>query len=204
MALLGWSPKTEEEIFSKDQLIAAFSPHQLNAAAPIFDRQKLAWINANHLRQLSDDALFALVRPLLQEAKMHWPQETWWERAITQLLRTELVVLNDMVTAMPRYLPDTPWTCVAEAQEALVWPETLEVVEAWSTHLTTCTSPYPSTEMVSTWMKAIQAQCGVKGKQLFMPLRIAVLGLAHGADVRKAAPLLPITFSTKQAVWPAL
>ncbi len=190
MALLGWSSKTKEEIFTKQQLIDAFSPKHLNAAAPIFDRQKLAWINANHIRQLSDSALFELVRPLLQQANCQWPQETWWEMGITQLLRTELVVLHDMVTAMQRYLATTPWQPMADTQEAMAWPETHAVVTMWLSFLEACDVPYPTHEMVVDWLKAIQKALDVKGKTLFMPLRIAVLGVSQGADVRKAAPLI--------------
>lgn len=68
IALLGWNPKTEREIFSMDELIAAFDLAQVNTANPIFDTDKLDWFNGHYLRKLPVTELVALCKPYLPTA----------------------------------------------------------------------------------------------------------------------------------------
>ncbi len=65
VAFLGWNPKTEQEIFSLEELIAQFDLKKINKSAPIFDVNKLDWINGLYIRQMSTDKLLA-------EAKKFW------------------------------------------------------------------------------------------------------------------------------------
>jgi glutamyl-tRNA synthetase len=58
MALLGWNPKTEEEFFSLDQLVERFDLAHVNKANPVFETEKLDWMNQHYMKQLSlKDAL---------------------------------------------------------------------------------------------------------------------------------------------------
>ena len=57
LAFLGWNPGTEQEIFSMDELIAAFSMSRIGKAGARFDIQKAQWFNQHYLRQKSDDVL---------------------------------------------------------------------------------------------------------------------------------------------------
>lgn len=55
MSLLGWNPGTEQEIFSKDELIAAFSLERLQKPGAIFNPEKLEWVNKEHIKRLSKE-----------------------------------------------------------------------------------------------------------------------------------------------------
>ena len=50
LALLGWNDGTEKEIFSKSELIEAFSLERVSKAGAVFDKTKLQWMNGQHLR----------------------------------------------------------------------------------------------------------------------------------------------------------
>lgn len=65
VALLGWNPKTDQEVFSLDELIAQFSFDKVNRSGAIFDIEKLNWLNAKYLRALSVDEFISRVRPFL-------------------------------------------------------------------------------------------------------------------------------------------
>ncbi len=67
IALLGWSPKTEQEIFSMDELIERFSIAGINKAAPIFDIEKLKWMNGVYIRQLPLEDFHQKALPYYQE-----------------------------------------------------------------------------------------------------------------------------------------
>ncbi|MGA0875680.1 MAG: glutamate--tRNA ligase, partial [Bacilli bacterium] len=66
--LLGWSPEGTQEIFSKDQAIAAFDASRLSASPSMFDPQKMNWLNNYYLKQLSDDMYWQFIRPFMQQA----------------------------------------------------------------------------------------------------------------------------------------
>jgi len=55
LALLGWNPGTEQEIFTYKELIKAFTIERVHKSGAVFDLEKLLWINLEHLRALSDD-----------------------------------------------------------------------------------------------------------------------------------------------------
>lgn len=57
LMLLGWSPKNDREILSRDEIIKAFSLEKINVAPAIFDAKKLDWMNSEYIRNLSDEEL---------------------------------------------------------------------------------------------------------------------------------------------------
>ncbi len=68
VALLGWNPKTEQEIFSIDELIEQFDIEKVNKSSPIFDVDKLDWVNSLYIRKLQIPELTKLVTPFLESA----------------------------------------------------------------------------------------------------------------------------------------
>ena len=68
MAFLGWSPGTEEELFSLDELVARFELDKVHKGGAIFDRERLDHLNGVYIRALSDDALALRLRPWIPDA----------------------------------------------------------------------------------------------------------------------------------------
>lgn len=66
LALLGWNPGTEQEIFSMDELIAQFSLDRVGKSGARFDPEKAKWFNSHYLRTRSDEELGALFLPILE------------------------------------------------------------------------------------------------------------------------------------------
>ncbi|GET27457.1 glutamate--tRNA ligase [Prolixibacter sp. NT017] len=67
LALLGWNPGTEQELFSMDELVNAFSLERVGKSGSRFDPEKTKWFNHQYLIGKSDDELAELFLPLLQE-----------------------------------------------------------------------------------------------------------------------------------------
>lgn len=63
IALLGWSPKGDKELFSVAELIDAFSIRDINKNSPVFDYKKLDWINSEHIKLLSPDDFSVIAYP---------------------------------------------------------------------------------------------------------------------------------------------
>ncbi|MGB3093788.1 MAG: glutamate--tRNA ligase [Candidatus Zixiibacteriota bacterium] len=65
LALLGWSPKDDREILSTDQMIELFTLEGVNPSNPIFDQEKLEWMNGEYIRASDDQRLLDLALPFL-------------------------------------------------------------------------------------------------------------------------------------------
>jgi len=70
LALLGWSPKDNREILAADQMIELFTLDGVNPANPVFDPEKLEWMNGEYIRACEDEKLLELVIPFLIREKL--------------------------------------------------------------------------------------------------------------------------------------
>jgi len=68
VALLGWSPESNEEIFSLEELIKAFDYHHLSKSPAVFDYQKLRWMNGEYIKKMEFDDFYNKALPYLKEA----------------------------------------------------------------------------------------------------------------------------------------
>lgn len=68
IALLGWSPSEDREIYTLDELVQAFDVKHIGTSGAIFDPEKLKWVNATWLRSMDLDSYYELVKPYIDEA----------------------------------------------------------------------------------------------------------------------------------------
>ena len=67
VALLGWSPDSNQEIFSLEELVKEFDYHRINKSPSVFDINKLKWMNGEYLKAMDADRFKALVTPYIRE-----------------------------------------------------------------------------------------------------------------------------------------
>ncbi len=97
VALLGWNPKTEQEVFSLIELVEQFSLDKLNKAGAVFDLDKLDWINSLYIRKLTIEELFARIVPYLLKSGIKtekYPKE--FIEKILELERERLKKLSEI------------------------------------------------------------------------------------------------------------
>jgi glutamyl-tRNA synthetase len=100
LALLGWSPGDDQELFSAADLVERFDLEGISGGNAVFNTEKLEWMNNQHIMQLPDDVLIAQVRPWLERAGL-WRSEfdghdrPWLTRALA-LLRPRAKRLGDI------------------------------------------------------------------------------------------------------------
>lgn len=68
VALLGWSPESNEELFTLDELVKAFDYHRINKSPAVFDYGKLKWMNGEYIRKMSPEAFLEKAAPYIKEA----------------------------------------------------------------------------------------------------------------------------------------
>lgn len=190
LALLGWSSPDGKEILTMQEMIDAFSIERLNTSGAVFDRVKLKWMNAQHLRALPNDEIWKLISKFLKDAGLNLPTDLAWQMQSVETFKSKLEVLSDAV-ALYSPLDDSKFEILPESAEALKWETTKSVLLAWKDSV----SNHP-TEMISeaeflTIQDDVKLKSGQKGKNLFFPIRIAIIGKPNGTELQTLVPLLP-------------
>ncbi|NHM33351.1 glutamate--tRNA ligase [Neobacillus terrae] len=191
IALLGWSPSGEEEIFSKEQFIEIFNADRLSKSPALFDKQKLAWMNNQYIKNADLDDLVKITLPHLVKsgllpAEMTEEEKAWATNLIALFQEkmsygAEIVELADMF-----FKEDAEYE--EEAKEVLAGETVPQVLKAFSEELENLAEF--KAEGIKAAMKAVQKSTGQKGKNLFMPIRAAVTGQTHGPDLPQAIELV--------------
>ena len=199
LSLLGWSSTDDQELFTVEELIEKFTLDRLNVAPAIFDEEKLISINAHHLRSLPHKELWQKVAPFLGKENIHIQEDMQWKARSLEVLKSYMKTLAD-APALYKLLIDSYFTITNEGFEALKWPETKKVILAWQNKLEHLKSEFINQEEFIALQKEIQKECSVKGKHLFMPLRVAILGKPHGVELKQFVPLLKTSSLKERAL----
>ena len=145
-------------------------------------------MNATHLRALPHDELWHRLSPFLLRAGLVLPSGAEWQSRAIEVFKTSMEVLADAVELF-RPLSLTDLTITPEGQETLTWEKSKAVISRWR-DLLKSGEEYISAETFSVMQNQIAADVGVKGKHLFMPIRVAVIGKPQGAELKNLVPLL--------------
>ncbi|MBR2195288.1 MAG: glutamate--tRNA ligase [Salinivirgaceae bacterium] len=178
LALLGWNPGTEQEIFSMDELISAFSLEKVSKAGARFNPEKAKWFNAQYIRKCDDAKLAELLLPMLAEKGV----STTAERAAKAVS-----LIKERATFPKDLLPLTEYMFVApsnydEKSVAKFWkPENVENLKKLAAKLAefdkiTAADTEPA---IHQWIVDNQMSMG----QLMNTLRIAILGISQGPSI---------------------
>lgn len=191
IALLGWSPEGEEEIFTKEELIANFDENRLSKASAFFDNQKLMWINNQYMKQKNSEEIFDMALPFLQEAGRvaEDPDETQldWARKLVALYQPQMSYAAEITGLSEQFFKDHV-EFDSEAEEVLEQEHISELMTALHEHFTVLEDFSP--EGIKAEIKAVQKATGIKGKKLFMPIRVAVTGETKGPELPDSISLI--------------
>lgn len=195
LALMGWAPEGEQELFTTEELIQNFSMDRVAKNPAVFDIDKLNWINFNYMKKLTDEELYALCLPSLQEAGYASAQPDEAEKARLTML---CVCLKDHISYGAQIKEEaamffTDSISIDEEHrddiKAVLAEESCPtVLAAFSDKLKTMDEVTP--EQVKAAIKAIMKETKLKGKFVFMPIRVAITGQMHGPDLNYIVPLL--------------
>lgn len=193
ITLLGWSPKGEDEIFSKEEFIEIFDVDRLSTSPAAFDAKKLEWINNTYVKAASLDEIVDLSLPHLQEAGLidgeHDKKEIEWARKLVSLYHDEMSYGAQIVDLSSLFFNDD--LHIDEASKEELSQETASVViDAMAEKLEALPTAEFVSENIKPLTKEIQKETGVKGRKLFMPIRIAVSGQMHGPDLPSVIEVL--------------
>jgi nondiscriminating glutamyl-tRNA synthetase len=198
IALLGWSHPEEKEILSLDEITEYFDISRINHSGAVFDAVKLKWMNAQYLRAKPDEEIWKLIYPFLTEVGLSLSADKNWQLRSVQVFKTHMETLIDSIE-LYKPLSDSLYKILPEADEVFLWPTTKSVIEAWIDLIESSQKEFLSEDEFLKIQDEVKLKTGTKGKNLFMPIRVAVIGKPHGTELKILVPLLKTTSLIQRA-----
>ena len=171
LCLMGFSMPDGREIFTLEEFIEAFTWERVSLGGPVFDLEKLRWMNGKYIREvLSLEEVAERVKPFLREAGLSWESEAYLRRAV-ELMRPRFDTLKEF-PEKARYLFTEDYPMAEKAKRKLeeglpllkeLYPR-LKAQEEWSE------------AALEALLRGFAAEKGVKLGQVAQPLRAALTG----------------------------
>ncbi len=180
VALLGWNPGEDREIFSMEELVGAFSLEKVNKSGAVFDVDKLNWMNGQYLREMETEAQVAFLKPFLEQAGIDVGDPLKTEKMVRAV--APRINKGEDVAAFKGLLSgEMPQIREAEALEILRMPDASRVLEQFIEKAGALEELTP--DSFKQIMKQIQKEQGIKGPALWKPVRVAITSGPSGPDL---------------------
>ncbi len=184
LALLGWNPGTEQEIFTMDELITAFDLLRINKSGARFDPEKARWFQHQHFQKLSDDQMLELIIPVLEK---HLQKDIRSDAGLMDYTRKVLALVRERLTFPQDFwtwtsffyvAPETYAPKAVKKQWKSQTPEIMEQVLA----ILKKVEPWEAGTVKQTLSDWIGEQ-GLGFGKVLQPLRLALAGDLKGPDL---------------------
>ena len=179
LSLLGWSPGTDQELFTRDELVQQFALEGISGGNAVFNPEKLDWFNQQHMARISLDDLALRVEPLLREAGM-WADDLAgarrpWFHQVLELLKPRVKRLGQFVEdGRPFFSDDVQYD--QDAVKKHLKPSLRGAFEEWRNALASA-EPFDAAALEAT-MRAFAETSNVKFGALVHATRVAITGRA--------------------------
>lgn len=181
LALLGWSHPEEKEELTTRELIESFAVERINKSAAVYDPRKLGWMNGLYIRKLPlDEWVEAAGRYLPSPITKRYGGDE--QREILDLLHNKVEVMEQIGGLAGVFEDEVVYD--DEAREVLNGTSSAAVLEALRRVAEEAAGDW-SAENVKAMLKETGKLSGVKGQDLYFPVRAAVTGVLHGPDLAR-------------------
>ena len=192
LALLGWSSPDGKEILTPDELVKLFSLQKVSRSAAIFDHGKLHWLNRQHMGALSSREQAEQAAVHLGKAGLlpdtltegHWQ---WLEQTVPEFIK-RADRFSDLIQSFSELFEYSPDKMGDEAKVVLQSDCAFQVIRIFNDKLTGIKDfDY---ENFTSMVHDIKEKTGCKGKDLFLPLRVALTARTSGVELDKFIPMV--------------
>jgi len=186
LAFLGWNPGTEQELFTLEQLVQAFTLDRVHSAGAKFDPEKAKWFQQQWYVQQDDAVIGDAFAKALQAQNISY-RSTDFVTTVVALVKERAVFTNDLFELAGFFF--TAPTTYDETAVKKAWNgQTAAIMSDVATVITACEDDSAAglNDAVKSWIKEQELGMG----KVMMPLRLALVGSLMGPDVFKIATLL--------------
>ncbi|MBN1273713.1 MAG: glutamate--tRNA ligase [Candidatus Aminicenantes bacterium] len=192
LALLGWAPPDGEEVLDAGRLIELFRLEKVSRSAAIFDYDKLNWLNRQHMKTIPSKEAARAAYPFLKEEGLmpeNMTEERWeWlERAVGVLIE-RINRFSEIPAEFELFSKFSPSEMDHADREDLKMESSRKVLRLFIEK--TSEDEKLDFDRFSALTQEIKQESGIKGKDLYHPLRLALTGCSSGLDLDKFIPLV--------------
>ncbi len=177
LALLGWNPGDERELFGRAELVEAFSVERLNQSAAVFDFEKLSWMNAQYLSSLPLTEILERLEPFLEEAGIEAPDRERLAAAV-DLHRSRPRTLKELASSIAPYFRERlvydREACAGFAAQPRLTADLEGLARRWGR-----LDPFAK-EALEAELRSLATELDVKAGHLIHPVRMALTGEKAG------------------------
>ena len=172
VALLGWSPEDDREIFTLDELVKAFDYKRINKSPAVFDLNKLRWMNGEYIKALDDETYYKYAMPVIDKV-IHKDID---KKYIADLVKTRIEVFPDIEEKIDFFdeLPDYSIEMYCHKKMKTNTENSLQALQEMLPELEALTEW--SHDSIEAIVKAYVERHECKNGQALWPLRTAVSG----------------------------
>lgn len=191
IVLLGWSPVGEDEIFNQRQFIKMYDESRLSKSPATFDSKKLEWINNQYVKNSDEDTIVDLaLRQLIKGGKLPENPDALtieWARKLIDVYRPQMSYMAQ-INEMANVFFEDPELIKGDALEEIENETAPVVLKAFAEKIKELPI-FDKVEILKT-IKSIQKESKIKGRQLWMPIRIAVTHEMEGPELPESIELI--------------
>ena len=175
LALLGWNPGDEREIFSMDELTKEFDLERVGSSNAVFDFKKLTWMNGRYMSASSTDRIVEALQPYLPDSS--WTQDSRFKERV-DLMRTRATTLVELAQMLEPYYNDALSYDPKGLEKARKDPSVKPLLDDFTTILSALQDWQVPT--LEEELRKFSEQKGIKAAVLIHPIRLAVSGKTSG------------------------
>jgi nondiscriminating glutamyl-tRNA synthetase len=192
VALVGWSPEDNQELFTMKELEEHFSVERVSKSGGVFDTDKLNWVNQHYIKEASDEYITDLATPFLIEAGYITEEDVTnrydFVKGMVSVVKEKLQYVKEVTDHVNIFFGDEVKLETEECREFLQLEHIPTLINALEEKITAADEI--SEDFFKSMFKEIQKEHGIKGKNLFMGTRVILTGQMHGPDLPKAAAVI--------------
>ncbi|MDU6482796.1 MAG: glutamate--tRNA ligase [Paeniclostridium sordellii] len=192
VALVGWSPDDNQELFTMKELEEHFSIERVSKSGGVFDTDKLNWVNQHYIKDASDEYITDLAIPFLIEAGYITEEDAKnrydFVKDMVSVVKEKLQYVKEVTEHVNIFFGDKVELETEECREFLKLEHIPTLINALEEKIGAADEI--NEEAFKAMLKEIQKEHGIKGKNLFMGTRIILTGQMHGPDLPKSAAVI--------------
>lgn len=187
VALLGWHPKDNMELFTLAELEKEFSHKRIHKAGAVFDIEKLNWMNGQYLKNLPIETMMNYAEPVFQSENIDVSDARKF-KAVIENARQRSDTIHGMIEHSLPFYTELKYS---DEDKNVLQSESSQKVLTYFSEKLAGEPNWDETELKSLVNETGEIT-GVKGKDLYSPLRLALFGTAHGPDIALLITILGV------------
>ena len=187
VSLLGWHPKNNQEFFSLEDLVENFSLDRINKSGAIFDREKLVWMNREYIKMMDDKEIKKIINNKLESINI-------FNSKININKVTEYC--KNRINTLEQILDEIHGLYILEDNKELNNFDYKELFQLWIKELSML--KILNKEQVDRIILISKNNLNISGKNLFIPIRISLIGKTYGPDIFTLVNILGIEESIRR------